>query len=69
MTSICYIGGQDVGLKQVYDGMAWWYRAYAHEQSPEDREQYEFEERAARLRRLGLWVDPSPVPPWEWRQK
>ena len=27
----------DVGLAQVTDGMAWWYRYYAKEQSAEDR--------------------------------
>jgi endonuclease YncB( thermonuclease family) len=62
-----YVGGQDVGLRQIYDGLAWWYRPYAHEQSPEDRQRYEFEEREARLRKWGLWGDPSSVPPWEWR--
>jgi len=25
-----YVGGQTVGLRQVYDGMAWRCRAYAH---------------------------------------
>jgi len=44
-----YVSGQDVGQKQIYDGMAWWYRAYVREQSPEDRRRYEFEEREARL--------------------
>jgi len=63
-----YVDGQDVGLRRIYDGMAWWYRQYAHEQSPEDGAQYEFEENKARLRRSGLWSDPSPVPPWEWQE-
>jgi endonuclease YncB( thermonuclease family) len=44
-----YVGGQDVGLRQIYDGLAWWYRAYAHEQSPEDLRRYELEERVARV--------------------
>jgi endonuclease YncB( thermonuclease family) len=44
-----YVAGQDVGLRQIYDGLAWWYRAYAHEQSSEDRKRYEFEEREERL--------------------
>jgi len=35
-----YVNGQDIGLRQIYDGLAWWYRAYAHEQSPDDRQRY-----------------------------
>lgn len=63
------IDGQDVGLKQVADGMAWWYRKYAHEQTLTDRAVYEQAEMAARNGRLGLWADAEPVPPWEWRKQ
>jgi len=56
-----------VGLRQIYDGLAWWYRGYAREQTPEDQQRYELEEREARSRRWGLWADPEPTPPWEWR--
>jgi endonuclease YncB( thermonuclease family) len=58
----------DAGQAQLVAGMAWWYRKYANEQSPEDRAQYEFEEHEARARRTGLWRDPEPVPPWIWRK-
>ena len=58
----------NVGLAQVTDGMAWWYRYYGKEQSAEDRGRYESAEQEARLRRLGLWRDNDPVPPWEWRR-
>jgi endonuclease YncB( thermonuclease family) len=49
-------------------GMAWWYRAYAGEQTPQARGQYEFAEQEARAKRAGLWADPEPTPPWEWRK-
>ena len=26
-------------------------------------------ERDAREGRIGLWADPQPVPPWEWRKQ
>jgi endonuclease YncB( thermonuclease family) len=26
-------------------------------------------EHEARAGRKGLWMDPQPVPPWEWRKK
>lgn len=57
----------DAGLNQVTTGMAWWYRQYAKEQPPKDREDYEVAEFNAKARRLGLWADKNPVPPWDWR--
>jgi endonuclease YncB( thermonuclease family) len=58
----------DAGQAQLAAGMAWWYRKYAKEQSAEDRGRYESEEQEARARRVGLWRDADPVPPWEWRR-
>lgn len=58
----------DAGLAMVTQGMAWWYRAYAREQTPEERGQYEFAEQEARARRAGLWRDADPTPPWDWRR-
>jgi micrococcal nuclease len=26
-------------------------------------------EKEAREARKGLWADPQPVPPWEWRKR
>jgi len=60
---------RDAGLEQMKAGMAWWYRKYAGEQSAEDRERYEQAEQAARDGKLGLWRDPNPVPPWDWRKQ
>jgi endonuclease YncB( thermonuclease family) len=57
-----------VGLEQVRAGMAWHATPYQHEQTPEERDQYARAERAARADRRGLWVDPNPIPPWEWRK-
>lgn len=62
-------GPRDVNLALVGDGMCWWYRKYADEQSPVDRVLYEDAEEAARKARLGLWSDQEPVPPWEWRRR
>jgi endonuclease YncB( thermonuclease family) len=59
----------DVGHAQVLAGLAWWYRAYAKEQSADDQGRYESAEQEARLRKRGLWQDKEPVPPWEWRQR
>jgi endonuclease YncB( thermonuclease family) len=59
--------GLDVNLEQVNRGLAWHYKAYQREQPPADRTTYSEAEQAAREARTGLWQDPEPVPPWEFR--
>ena len=59
----------DVGLEQIRAGLAWYYKANAQEQTAQERLLYEEEERTAKGERRGLWKDPHPVPPWEWRKK
>lgn len=61
------VDGHDVGLAQVERGLGWHYKKYEREQSPADRIAYAKAEDEARLARRGLWADPSPVAPWEWR--
>ena len=63
------VNGMDANLEQVKAGMAWHYKQYAKEQSPQDRESYEVAEFNAKIRRLGLWADTNPVAPWEWRRR
>ena len=67
---VCVINvdGKDANLAQVTNGMAWWYRAYAKEQTAAQRASYEAAEDAARSARMGLWQDAVPVAPWEWRK-
>lgn len=59
----------DANLAQVTVGMAWHYKEYEREQSREDRERYAVAEQEARARKVGLWADKQPIPPWEWRRK
>jgi endonuclease YncB( thermonuclease family) len=54
----------DAGLHQLTVGMAWWYRQYAKEQTPEQRGQYEFAEFEAKAKKAGLWQEPNAVSPW-----
>lgn len=61
--------GHDVNLEQLKRGLAWHYKAYELEQTPEDRRIYRSAEKEAASARLGLWLDPAPVPPWEWRRR
>lgn len=56
----------DAGLVQISVGMAWWHRQYGWTQTQQQREDYEVAEFRAKSRRLGLWRDKNPVPPWDW---
>ena len=47
----------------VKEGWCWWYRKYA----PGDTV-LEGLGNEARETKKGLWADPQPVPPWEWRK-
>jgi len=58
----------DAGLDQLTAGLAWWYQKYAKEQRAEDAQRYELAEQEARGRRVGLWTDAQPIPPWDWRK-
>ena len=58
----------DANHGQLLAGMAWWYRYYAKEQSPEDRGRYESAEDEAKKRGWGLWADPNPINPYDWRK-
>lgn len=62
------VDGQDANLAQVADGMAWHYKDYAQEQTPDDRARYAQAELDARSARRGLWAEPEPTPPWAWRK-
>ncbi len=67
MVGTLMLDGADVNLALVRAGYAWWYREYAGEQSPSDRRLYEAAEKAARRKGVGLWSDPRPIAPWDWR--
>ena len=62
------LDGRDINITLIEAGLAWHYKKYATEQSPEDRQRYARAEEKARASRLGLWQDSHPVPPWAYRQ-
>lgn len=63
------VNNQDAGLSLVNGGLAWHYKKYENEQSPSDRVTYAQQESEARLMKRGIWSDPAPIPPWEWRKR
>lgn len=56
-------GGADANAEQVRRGYAWTFVRYARPDSP-----LFALERDARTAHRGLWQDPSPIAPWEWRR-
>lgn len=54
--------GNDVGAEMLRAGMAWHYKHY--DNSP----LYERLELEARAKKIGLWADEKPIPPWEFRR-
>jgi endonuclease YncB( thermonuclease family) len=63
-----FVEGADVNLRMIERGLAWHYKAYAREQSAPERQRYAAAEAAARTRRVGLWREVKPVPPWQYRR-
>ena len=57
-----YVDGLDVNAVLVRGRYARVYRKYSH-----DAELLRLEAEAKR-KGLGLWADPNPIPPWEWRR-
>lgn len=63
------LDGRDIDLEQVKAGLAWHYKYYEDEQTPEQRAQYSKAENEARAARRGLWQDANPVDPYEFRRE
>jgi len=55
--------GIDANAEQVRRGLAWVYDHYVTDESL-----YALQD-AARKARSGLWADPAPIRPWEWRKQ
>ncbi len=62
------ISGVDANLAQIRAGMAWWYRAYAKEQSKSDQHLYSAAEKEARDNQRGMWREAGAIAPWDWRR-
>lgn len=55
--------GTEANRQQVLNGAAWVYDRYNTDNSLPALQ------REAQTQKRGLWADPNPVPPWEWRHK
>jgi endonuclease YncB( thermonuclease family) len=55
--------GRNLNHEILKAGYGWWFRQYSKDASLGDLED------EARLAMCGLWADPQPVLPWEWRER
>lgn len=58
-----FIAGRSVNREIVAAGLAWQYRQYS-----KDAELARLEAEA-RAKRIGLWKDAHPIPPWDYRKR
>jgi endonuclease YncB( thermonuclease family) len=66
MVGIVRISGVDINREMVRSGLAWAYRRYL---SAPYASVYIAAEKEARGRRLGLWKQANPDPPWEFKRR
>ena len=54
---------QNLNKELVRNGLAWHFKKYS------DNEVYAALESKAKSAKFGLWQDPHPIAPWEWRKQ
>ena len=64
-----FLDTQDICHQQIKSGLAWHYKKYQDEQPEKDRSAYSTSELTAKNQQLGLWSEPQPIPPWDYRKK
>ena len=62
------VDNQDAGFELLKQGLCWVYERYLPEASPDIQASYQQAQAVAREQKFGLWSDPFPVPPWDWRK-
>lgn len=56
------LDGLNINQEMIRKGMAWHFKKYSSD------EIYSQLENEARQGKVGLWKDPNPIAPWEWRK-
>ena len=63
--AIVLVDGRNINHEMVAEGWAW---ARQKCKSRNDDQEYKHAEEEARSKKLGLWVQHNPLPPWEFRK-
>lgn len=59
---IYYDNGKYLSAELLKNGLAWHYKRYSNSLQLSNYEE------KARINKVGLWIDNTPTPPWEWRK-
>jgi endonuclease YncB( thermonuclease family) len=62
MIASVYVNKQCLNQALVSNGLAWHFKKYSKDMS------YDVLEQKARASKIGLWSDPNPTAPWDWRK-
>lgn len=54
--------GRNLNKELVKNGLAWHFKKYS------DNEEYAQLEIEARSNKIGIWSEPNPIAPWDWRK-
>jgi endonuclease YncB( thermonuclease family) len=57
-----WLENRNINFEMVQEGYAWAYRRYL------DDTDFLEAEKVARDKKLGLWIDPFPIAPWDFRK-
>ncbi len=63
--AVIRLNGRDINLEMAREGWAWAYRRYLERPYASE---YIRAEKEARGKKLGLWKQSNPQPPWEFRR-
>jgi micrococcal nuclease len=63
IVAFVFVGDKNLNKELLKAGLAWHYKQYSRD--PE-MAKLEFQ---ARSEKRGLWAEPNPVAPWEWRRQ
>ena len=62
--ALIYVNGQSLNEALIKNGFAWVYRKYCKEPFCDDWLNLEI---VARYGKIGIWSEPNPIPPWDFR--
>ncbi len=66
LVGMVYLGNRNINAEMIAEGHAWAYRRFLGRPYAS---QFIDLERDARRKRLGLWQEANPMPPWEFKRR